>query len=208
MAVYRYANLDIREAQLLADLTGIERDLKATVALCDQLEAVLKDTREGRHHDFITLEALTTVVLVRYARSFTSGVRARLPKQILKELPPKLLDDHRWFQALRNKYVAHSVNAFEENMVVGYLAPEELGTREVQSISVQQYRLASLGLDDVNCLRVLCQELCTRVSELIEQERARVLEVARTLPVDQLYAQEGRAPTTVNRKNVKQSRKQ
>jgi hypothetical protein len=207
MAVYRYVNLDIREAQLLADLTGIEHDLKATVTLCDRLEAALKDTFEGRQHDLITLETLTTAVLVRYARSFTSGVRARLPKQILQGLPPKLLDDHRWFKALRDKYIAHSVNAFEENMVVAYLAPEELGTREVQSISVQQSRLASLGLDDVDCLRVLCQELCTRVSELIEQERARVLEVARKLPVDQLYTQEGRAPTVVTRKTVEQSRK-
>src|SRR5712691_10749508 len=136
MAVYRYVNLDIREAQLLSDLTGIEHDLKATVTLCNRLEAALKDTFEGRQHDLITLETFTTAALVRYARSFTSGVRARLPKQILQGLPPKLLDDHRWFKALRDKYVAHSVNAFEENMVVAYLAPEELGTREVQSISV------------------------------------------------------------------------
>jgi hypothetical protein len=51
MAPYRYANLDIREVQLLADLTGIEHDLKATVALCERLEAALKDTFEGRQHD-------------------------------------------------------------------------------------------------------------------------------------------------------------
>lgn len=146
-------------------------------------------------------------MLVRYARSFSSGIRARLPKQILQGLLPTLLDDHKWFKALRDKYVAHSVNAFEENMVVAYLAPEELGTREVQSISVQQHRLASLGLEDVHCLRLLCQELCRRVSELIEQERARVLEVARKLPVDQLYAQEQRAPTMVTRKTVEQPRK-
>jgi hypothetical protein len=68
MAVYRYVNLDISEAQLLADLTGIEHDLKTTVTLCDRLEAALKDTFEGRQHDLITLETLTTAVLGRVCK--------------------------------------------------------------------------------------------------------------------------------------------
>jgi hypothetical protein len=135
------------------------------------------------------VDALSSAALVRYARAFADGVRTRYPTELLESLDREQLEDHRTFLNLRDKFVAHSVNAFEMNDVVAYLVPEDRGPRNVESISVQQHRLLSLGVDDARKLKDLTLELRRRLSPMIEEERARVLAVARAQPMDALYSQ-------------------
>ena len=190
MAVWRFVNLNIPEAQLLADLTGIENDLDAAAAICDLL---LKELAEGQPSVRL-IEALTASALVRFARSFKSGVRSGIPESVFEGLSPEQLADHQLFIDLRDKYIAHSVNAFEENQVVAYLVPEERGPRSVSSISVQQNRIASLGTSDANRLKALSLELRQRVARILEAENQKVLIAARALPVDVLYNQVDPSP--------------
>jgi len=209
MAVWRFVNLDIKEAQLLADLTGVLRDLEATEAICDSLLGELQKLGESQKSlwDLRMLEALSAAALVRYARSFGSGVRAQTPESVFKGLSEGQAADHKWFMDLRDKYIAHSVNAFEENQVVAYLMPEERGPRGVSSISVQERRLASLGHDDVGRLKALCTEFRSRISQIVEEEREKVLKCARTLPVDKLYAQVDPPPKAAFGSDVGKPRK-
>jgi hypothetical protein len=202
MAVWRFVNLNIKEAQLLADLTGIQTDLEATEGICDLLS---KEINKG-NYDIHLIDALTSAALVRYARSFTSGVRMQIPESVTKLLSPELQEEHEWFINLRSKYTAHSVNAFEDHQVVAYLVPEETGPRGISSISVQQARLACLGSSDIAKLRTLCSELRKHVVVLIEQENVKVLEAARKIPVDQLYTQEDPPPRLATKKDVIKSR--
>lgn len=185
MAVWRYVELNIPEARLLADLASQANDLQATADMCD---LALADLFKGSLV-FGLLEALTNAAVVRYSRCFASGVRANIPSRVLDGLPESLTKDHEFFVALRNKYIAHSVNAFEETKIVAYLVPEESGARGVASISVQQDRLASLGTKDFNRLKSLSIELHNRISIIIEEEKQKVLDVARRLPIDGLYSQ-------------------
>jgi len=203
MATWKFVDLTIPEAKLLADLTGIENDLEATNQICDLiLNQMALGTTESRF-----LEALTTAALVRYARSFTSGVRQRLPDSIINTLSEEQLTDHKWFINLRDKYIAHSVNAFEENHVVAYLVPEEVGHRRVSSISVQQSRLLCLSYDDFNRLKTLSLELKKQVAQSIKSEKERVLQTARKLPVDNLYDQVDSPSTFTPRVDVSKARK-
>lgn len=150
MAVWRFVNFDRPETQRLADLTGIANDLEATEEICDLLrENLQKLPSSGR-----ILDALSSAALVRYARAFASGVRTRTPKSLVDDLSEALRKDHEWFLELRDKYVAHSVNPFEENQVVVYLVPEERGPKGVSTVEVQQQRLLSLGLDDTERLNL------------------------------------------------------
>ncbi len=203
MAVWRFVNLNLAEAQPLADLAGVEEDLKATVEICDVLLKVLS----GRPSNLRLLDALTSAAIVRYVRTFTSGVRTRLPSSLLDGLAEEQATDHRWFIDLRDKYVAHSVNAFEENQVVAYLVPEERGARDVASISVQQYRLASFGIDDTRKVKALAAELRQRLASVIRAENERVLAVARGLSMEALYTQVDPPPRMADRADAGRRRK-
>lgn len=203
MALWRFVKLDLKEAQqLLADLTGVENDLEATKAIC---ELLMKELRESQP-EWQLIEALTAAALVRYARSFTTGVR-RIPEDVLSCLSPNLLEAHNWFKDLRHKYIAHSVNAFEENQVVAYLIPEESGTKGVSSISVQQTRLASLGSKDIKKLKEICSELRKHIMPLIEAEKSKVLSLAQKLPLEELYNQKDPPTHILKEGDVKKQRK-
>lgn len=204
MAVWRFVNINLKEAQLLADLTGIQSDLEATAAICDLL---MKEIKKGQY-DLYLADALSSAALVRYARSFTSGVRTKIPKSIQTLLSSELLKEHKWFIDLRDKYVAHSVNAFEDHQVVAYLVPEERGQKDVSSISsVQQTRLACLGGADIADLKALCAELGKHVGALIEKEKAKVLEATKQVPVENLYSQKDPPPRFAKKTDVAKSRK-
>jgi hypothetical protein len=203
MAVWRFVDFDRPETQRLADLTGIANDLEATEEICDLLrENLQKLPSSGR-----ILEALSSAALVRYARAFVSGVRTPTPKSVVEDLPEALRKDHGWFIELRHKYVAHSVNTFEENQVVVYLVPEERGPKGVSTVEVQQRRLLSLGLDDTERLKNLASEVRARVAALIVQERQKVLEFARALPADDFYKQLDPPLKVATPKDVDKSRR-
>jgi hypothetical protein len=165
MATWRYVSLNLEEARLLADLAGVEQDLVVAESFCDLL---FEERRESPGRGKVPpnpelWEALTVAASVRYARAFASSVRTKICKTmvetVVKDLPAELASDHQRYIVFRNKYIAHSVNQFEENRVVAYLVPEERGPRGVASISVQHERLVSLGMGDAKRLKALCVEM-------------------------------------------------
>lgn len=185
MADYRFVNLNIPEACLLADLVSQAEDLQAIADWCDLALAEFSKGSSvvGLH------EALTNAAVVRYSRCFAKGVREKIPNTLLCGLPENQNTDHEFFIALRNQYIAHSVNVFEETKIVAYLVPEEIGPRGVASIGIQHVRLGSLGAQHFNRLKALSLELHRRVSIIIHEEERKVLDAARKLPVDGLYSQ-------------------
>jgi hypothetical protein len=183
VANWRYVDLNIPEARLLADLSSQANDLQTTADMCD---LALTEFSKGSSVVGL-LEALTSAAVVRYSRCFATGVRANIPNAILNGLPGDQNADHNFFIDLRNNYIAHSINAFEETEIVAYLVPEERGPRGVSSIGTQHARLVSLGAQDFNRLKALSLELHRRLSIIIEEETQKVLDVARKMPVDGLY---------------------
>src|SRR5215470_14064927 len=139
MANWKYVDFSVKEAQRLADLTGIQRDLEATEKFCDRFlaeaEIFFNRGSESTADKSELLDAFCTAAIVRYGRSFTSGVRVGVPPEVIQSLPQEQQESHRFFLNLRDKWVAHSVNAFEEDQVVLYLTPEERGPRRVAGVS-------------------------------------------------------------------------
>ncbi len=203
MAVLYFKNLNWKEAECLADLAGISRDLETTIAFCDILTELL-ETRQGNQ---VLLEAVFAAALVRYIRPFSKGVRAKIPDCILSSLPPDLSKFHELVKNLRDKYIAHSVNAFEENQVVAYLRAEEGGPPRVDSISVQETRLNCLAQGDIKKLKELCNAVKHHVSALRAKEESRLLELARHIPVENLYSQVDPPAQDSTMKDVRQGRK-
>ena len=203
MADYRYVKLNIPEACLLADLFSQAEDLQATADLCD---LALAEFSKGSSVVGLR-EALTSAAVIRYARIFNKGVRAKIPTARLGGLSENQNKDHEFFIALRNLYIAHSVNVFEETKIVAYLVPEEIGPRGVASIGVQHDRLTSLGSQDFNRLKALSLELHRQVSLIIHEEERKVLDAARKLSVDGLYSQVDPPKNVAVYSDVNKSRK-
>lgn len=193
MAVWRYVDFSVKEAQLLADLTGIETDLKGTENICDlfleEVQGLPSESQENMPGKMLSLEALCTAAIVRYGRSFVSGVRTELPLDVIQRLPQEFQESHRLFMDLRHKWVAHSVNAFEDNKVIIYLIPEERGQKGAGSVSVTGSRVATLSAQDMLRLKNLAMAVREEVTKLIEAENHKVLEYARSLPPAQFYTQ-------------------
>lgn len=203
MATWRFVNFDYKESELLADLSGIVSDLKAASEICD----LLTEQTEQQPMNFRLLEALNCALLVKYARPFASGVRKRLPKDIVSELSNEFQKDHEWFIGLRDKFIAHSVNSFEENYVHAYLVPEERGPKGISSISVQENRLLCLGTNDVSRLKKLAEELIKKVSVLVETEQKKVLAFARSMPPEDFYNQKLKPIKAPSRADANKSRR-
>ena len=203
MADWRFVNLNIPEACLLADHASQAEDFQATVELCD---LALAEFSKGSSVVGL-LEALTNAAVVRYSRCFADGVRANIPNSVLERLPENQNKDHEFFIALRNRYIAHSVNAFEETKIVAYLVPEEIGPHCVESIGIQHVRLGSLGDQHFNRLKALSLELHHRISIIIEEETRKVLDAVRKLPVDGLYNQVDPPMKVAGDSNVNKPRK-
>jgi hypothetical protein len=184
----RLVNIDLQEAYLFADLTGIRDDLEATAAIGDLMLKEKIETKEDEK-DFTMSQALLAAALVSYARAFKSGVRAKeLRDKITSMLPEELHEKHQWAIDMRDKFVAHSVNAFEDNQVVASLFREEHGHNGIFRITVRRSRLAALGDNNIMDLKKLCKTLIDQIDTLIEEENKKVLEAAKQIPIDQLYA--------------------
>jgi hypothetical protein len=190
MAVVRFVKFCVKKAQLLADITGVEADLRATEDICRLLiEKKLEFEPDEPLLGTTLKEALCSAALIRYGRSFNSGIRAKIPEDIIASLPVEQQEAHQYFENLRNKWIAHSVNDFEENTVVAYLTPEERGPRKISQICVQHAHVTCLGGQDILRLKNLAAEVRERIAVIIKSENQKVLKYAQSLPVDQFYVQ-------------------
>ena len=134
------------------------------------------------------MSALCVAAVISYGRTIATGVRSGVTLEQIGRLPEHLQEAHRYFKDYRDKFAAHSVNAFEENSVKVYLVPEERGPRAVSSISTQHSRVQMLSPYDMTGLRDLAKALFKIVSADAELERQAVLSHAQSLPIDSLYA--------------------
>jgi hypothetical protein len=183
--------VDLQEAAELASLTGIRNDLETTLSLAWRLKG---EFAKGQFDvDLDIYEALSTAVLVRYIRPFASGVRARLRKDALHVLTESQRQAHERLKNFRDKHVAHSVNAFEENQVVVEFSRERVREEGIQKVYVYHSRVVGLLRTDVEEIIDLAKTLLTYVKQRIKDEEARLLPFARALPLDDLLSRPPKA---------------
>jgi hypothetical protein len=176
MAVWRYVDFSVKESQRLADWASIETDLETTENICDLfIKERQKPEAFTNPGGFLIFEALCTAAIVKYARSFVTGVREFVPDSLIADLSQDHQESHAFFMGLRHKWVAHSVNTFEVMQVVAYLTPEERGPQGVSCISARPHRISSLGIEEMDRLQKLATAVRESVKKLIEEEKQRVL---------------------------------
>lgn len=141
MAVHAFVEFQIPDAQAFADLTGIRYDLESARSLATKLQRVM----EGDNPDYELVDALTTAILVRYSRPFSKGIRKCPKENALDELSEDQRHKHDTLLNFRDKHIAHSVNAFEENQPVARYVEGREYSESVYSVECHHGRFVGLS---------------------------------------------------------------
>lgn len=192
MADKDFIRLNEPEAHKLADMKGVLIDLRMVSGLCHKLKRML-DSAPGT--DTLDLEAFQTAALIRYGRCFKGGRRNAflLDLSFIQQLPARLRGTHRAAIALRDKHIAHSINDWELNEPVAQVRFEKGKIPEVVAVQVNHHHVIASASDWLTSLATLASTLADHVELLFEEERQRVLAVAKTIPVHEMLRRR-RAP--------------
>ncbi len=172
-----------------ADLRSIASDLTFVISICDLL---LDDPEEQAGTDasnekrILTRLAMWNAAVVAYARCFTTGVRTRLDSTAIDPLPLQAKTSHQYFSDSRNKFIAHSVNRFDESVVAALVSPPPtVALHGVTCILVKP-----VDVTDTNCrvFRALARAVLTHVEQAAQLKQREVQAELSALNEEQLLA--------------------
>lgn len=205
MAVYTYVNIPLPEAKRLADLYGVANDLRACRDYCEKylqtVATILQPTDDGKH-----LECFSVYIFVKYGRCFKGGVRWDTEKQILKTLSPEDSDLHQLIIAIRDKYIAHSVNDFESHKVRVCLNPKERG-RKINNVNIESDYLVGPEPRLFERLKCLIDKLLAWIDTEMKREEERLIQlVGERYDLNDLYSRKAETPDKIDYSRVMKPR--
>jgi hypothetical protein len=177
-------DLQIPEAAKLADLSGILWDLQRAREFAELLAQELSSPKPN----WRLVEPLSIAAVVMYSRPFSEGVRLRLGEDDLTTLTPEQRSAHDHIRAYRDKHVAHSVNAFEENIPRANYCVERVREEGITGIAYGGGRIVGLSGGEVNAIIELARVLETQIEAQIKDERDRLLPIVRSMPLENVLA--------------------
>ena len=127
--------------------------------------------------DPVLWEAVSSAVVVRYARCFSSGARDQLSHKLMHSAPDTLREAHEYFIAVRSKHVAHSVNDFEENDVTVTLR-EDGDDISIQGFGAHHGRVMGLDFAAPERLSEVAAWVLKHVNQEIKKEEQKLLPIA------------------------------
>jgi hypothetical protein len=88
---------------------------------------------------------------------------------------------------VRDKYIAHSVNSFEESQPVARYWVEQVKEDGITSIECNHRRIVGLGEQDFIDIIDLASTWLKYVQEKLSEEKGRLLPIVRKIPLEQLF---------------------
>jgi hypothetical protein len=165
--------VEFEEAIELRDLVAVHNDLQFVALAADRLSELLEQSKDA---DSVLVEALQTAALIAYARCFGTGKRGRLTEETIDRMPSEgTREFHRHLKDLRDKHIAHSVNAFEQTAIGVVLSPDRSQVLGVASFHMKHI---SFELEGARQMAQFARELTTVVNSDIKRLNDAVLERA------------------------------
>lgn len=143
----RVVKLDSLSANKLRDLAGAVFDMKRVVALCKEYVLATENCSSQ-----VVRDALWMTAIVLYARCFNGGVRRPLDTAVLDSIPGESRELHQHFLHLRDKFIAHSVNSYEQTLVYAVI---DSATGEVTSTGTTHLWANPMNTDGAKSLERL-----------------------------------------------------
>lgn len=178
MAIHQFADIDHPEASKLCQLHAVDYDLSSVIDLCDSVFEQVARSDHGHLASEIA-DVYTVTILIRFCRAVGGGIRndARFSLEERQALPAGLNDSWLFFDAMRDKHIAHSINEFEQTRLrFSYIVGKE-EEATISAISTGGFRLISLNGDQVDEMKRLCLELRRLLQLKIKAEEERLLPI-------------------------------
>ena len=184
MATHTWADLAIEEAARLADLNGISHDLRRAREFADRLT----NERKSEKYDPDIVESLSISTVVMYSRPFLTGARHRLGEAELAVLSESQREAHNHLRAYRDKHVAHSVNALEQNVPRANYCEERVAVEGITGISCAGFRVVGLSSADLDAVVELTALFLKMADDHMEKEKEALLKVVRERPLEEILS--------------------
>lgn len=204
MATNTFVEIDLPDAAELADLTGIEADLQSARYLARMLKSIV----ESEKPNWELVDPLSTAILVRYSRPFVKGVRKWLGAEALHALSGAQRAKHQRLRMFRDKHIAHSINAFEDNQPIARYWVERVDQEGITSVECNHTRISGLSSADLEDVIELTSAMLLYVDSKLDQEKAQILEIVRKMPIAQVLSSGRKRPMVPDLKKIHKSRKQ
>ncbi|MCX7278906.1 MAG: hypothetical protein NTZ15_16560 [Burkholderiales bacterium] len=180
----------VPESQKLADLYGVQHDLDEAIRYCD-LHIEIDPTEPGISIEEIlrreqTRHALCRAALFSYGRCFGGGVRVGLGLDLINRLPVELKDRHTQVKNLRDKWVAHSVNHFDDIRVRIDARLNSAGDIEVHGVSLASQLVGTFLRDWMIAYRALFVEVRALVQHELSVESLVLSNKVKEMPLQEL----------------------
>ena len=199
---HRAVQITLTEAETLADLYGIGYDLDESTRLCMKAVALCKEEPV----DYRLVEAVVTAALVRYFRCLSTGVRLGIKVADLVSLTQEDQEIHQYLKNLRDKYVVHSVNPFENSYVIAMATERDGEQLPITSLSPGNHRVLLSG-ETASTLLGLVRKVRDINDAKIAIERDRVLEILQSRPLEEIHRGELYTPKPILASQVGRSRR-
>lgn len=185
-------DFSIPEAQRLSDLTGVRSDLEAVGRICQRVQTSASNfgfepgvNAAAFIEERMLVADLVCAGIVRIMRTHGTGARVGIPAEWVDGLPSDLAEAHSYFKKLRDKFIAHSVNPLEDNQVFAWVKGHGTAKAQVTHVDASPGRYLP-GAVEAALLERLANALLERVRKEIDAESARLLEIAKSLSIDEV----------------------
>jgi len=174
---YPIKELESKKSQEMSDWVSIQQDLILVIeSISELLKQFPNRTEKMGTNSNITQQSLWVSALIYYARCFSGGVRTSLDSKVLYDgLSGDPMGVHEYYINLRNKQVAHSVNAFEKTKV-GLIIPNENDTKPVKGLVYLSMRHVFSDKADCKQFQMLAQEALKYTNQQIKKLEKKIIE--------------------------------
>lgn len=192
-------------SQRLADLSSHQYDLNNSVRFCD-LHIEIDPTEAGiSSEEFMRREhtrwALCRAAFTSYGRCFGSGIRPGLNSDIVARLSDELKQRHQQVKDLRDKWVAHSVNHFDDIRIRIQATVDESGELQSRSVAIASQMVGTFVMSWMIAYRELFKAVLLLVEEEIQNETSTLSEIVNRMTLSELMALDRVDGTPMERKS-------
>ena len=177
MATNTFIEFSLDEAKNLADYTSIEFDLRTA----REFAIAVLEERQKSQPNYSLNDPFMVATIIRYARAFSGGVRLKLYDEAVSVLTDQQRAKHEYFMDIRDKYIAHSVNAFEESQPVARYWVERVEDEGITSIECNHRRIVGLSEQECQDIIDLASTWLGHIRQRLKEEKTRLLPIVRKI---------------------------
>jgi hypothetical protein len=115
--------------------------------------------------------------------------------------------EHERLRLFRDKHIAHSVNAFEDNQPVARYWVERVNEEGITAVECNHTRISGLSSADLEAVLELTTAMLAYVESNLQTEKAKVLGIVRKMPLQKILSSARKSPRLANMKDVGKARK-